>query len=244
LQNYSAKIDVIREFRLIKVDNPFNEGEVTVEQEALAHVRRQFNLGTTSVPEANREFPGLFKQFVALCADDLMGVTPDQLENKVVFDATQKEKLFNFLRKLKATLIRLTESMSVAGTLKTRSVVKKWSNIIKDALDILKNIGQQHVGSDDQDAKQVWSVLATLLDEQSSDIKPNLVHAREGGFLLSDTIAVYDTIRQKDGLENEDEAFLRDIFYTRSNVFPNKTVVEKLKENAHLLRENWPANWP
>lgn len=280
--NLVNKADLIQRFSdriqelLRKRAEEFNN-----EESVLKEVRRQFNLGTAPAPDVNRDFPVIFKQLVGLCADDLMGVTPAQVEGTgggFVFDPAEKEKLFNFLRRLKATIISLTESMSVAGTLGTQALVHRWSEILRDSLDIVNNVGKSYVASDDTDEKHWVAVVVALNNGQTSDIKPYLVHAREGGQLLEDAITAYDAIRQQNALEIEDEGFLKSFFHTAGNVFPvstagipssgptaiapppaagaagavgaapapantGVTVVVKLKQNARLLRDNWPTNW-
>lgn len=268
--NLVNKADLIQKFSdriqelLRKRAEEFNN-----EESVLKEVRRQFNLGTAPAPDVNRDFPVIFRQLVGLCADDLMGVTPAQVEGTgggFVFDPAEKEKLFNFLRRLKATIMSLTESMSVAGTLGTQALVHRWSEILRDSLDIVNNVGKSYVASDDTDEKHWVAVVVALNNGQTSDIKPYLVHAREGGQLLEDAITAYDAIRQQNALEIEDEGFLKSFFHTAGNVFPvstagipviapapggaappaaanGVTVVVKLKQNARLLRDNWPTNW-
>jgi hypothetical protein len=263
IQNFNAKIESV----LTRRAEDFNN-----EASVLREVRRQFNLGTEPAPDVNRNFPALFKEFVGLCADDLMGVTPDQVEGTsggFVFDPAEKEKLYNFLRRLKASIINLTESMSVAGTLGTQALVHRWAGILSDSLDIVNNVSKNHVATDDNDQRHWVATVVALNNGQTADIKPYLVHAREGGQLLDDTITAYDAIRQQNALEIEDEGFLKSFFHTAGNVFPNiaapapaststtgtgastaaapavagVTVVVKLKQNARLLRDNWPTNW-
>jgi hypothetical protein len=235
IQKFNAKIeDVLR-----KRSEDFNN-----EAAVLREVRRQFNLGIEPAPDVNRDFPSLFKEYVGLCADDLMGVTPAQVEgDNKLFDPAEKERFYNFLRRLKASVISVTESMSVAGTLGTQALVHRWSEILGASLDIINNVGRSYVASDDTDQKHWVAVVVALNNGQTADIKPYLVHAREGGQLLDDTIRVYDDIRQKDNLEKEDEAVLKALFHTSGNVFPGETVVDRLKKNARLLRDNWPTNW-
>jgi hypothetical protein len=235
IQKFNAKIEDV----LKKRAEDFNN-----EASVMREVRRQFNLGLEPAPDVNRNFPALFKEYVGLCADDLMGVTPAQVEgDNKLFDPAEKEKFYNFLRRLKASIISVTESMSVAGTLGTQALVHRWSEILNDSLDIIVNVGKSYVASDDTDQKHWVAVIVALNDGQTADIKPYLVHAREGGQLLDDTIRVYDDIRQKDNLEKEEEGVLKLLFHTSGNVFPDKTVVDKLKNNARLLRDNWPTNW-
>jgi len=263
IQNFNAKIESV----LTRRAEDFNN-----EASVLREVRRQFNLGTEPAPDVNRNFPALFKEFVGMCADDLMGVTPDQVEGTsggFVFDPAEKEKLYNFLRRLKASITNLTESMSVAGTLGTQALVHRWSGILSDSLDILNNVSKNHVATDDNDQRHWVATVVALNNGQTADVKPYLVHAREGGQLLDDIITAYDAIRQQNALEIEDEGFLKSFFHTAGNVFPNVavtppagtptpgtgastaaapavagvTVVVKLKQNARLLRDNWPTNW-
>ena len=208
-------------------------------------MRKQFNQGLESAEDINRDFPTIYRRLVNLVADDLMGVTPEQLEGKVVFDATQRERLFNHLRQVKASIIEVTQSLSFAGSLGTIGLVKKWSSILRDSLDIIGKVGDGFVASDNVDDKHWASVLSALVSRPVAENRPYLVHAREGGQLLSDVIQVYEWIIKQQGLEKEDESFIKDLFYTSGNVFtnPNQTVAARLKANGRLLRDNWPTNF-
>jgi hypothetical protein len=216
---------------------------VDTENDVLVQVRKQFNQGLESADDINRDFPTIYRGLVNLVADDLMGVTPDQLDNAAVIDVTQRERLFNFLRRLKASIIALTESLSFAGSLGTIVLVSKWSNITRNSLAVIQSVGQNYVASDNVDEKHWATVLSGLVSRTVAENRPYLVHAREGGQLLSDVILVYDKIIQQDGLEKEDETFIRQLFYTSGNVFPGQTVVDRLKDNGRLLRDSWPTNF-
>src|SRR5206468_1150336 len=82
------------------------------EPSVLSEARREFNLGTgNSLSPANTEFKALYNEFVNLAADDLMGIDPNTLAGKVVFDAKEREQILNFLKKLKRSIIKLTQNM-------------------------------------------------------------------------------------------------------------------------------------
>ncbi len=220
------------------------------QQALLNEVRQKFNLGTASVPSVNNEFVQLYKEFVTLCADDLMGVDPKKLdENKVVFDAKQREEVFSFLKRVKRVIIRLTQNMSVAGTFGTRPIVKKWSGVLEDSLKVLKDIAENNIASDDKDEKHIWSFVAALNNGQRSTTKAYVVNARDGGALLDYAIEIYKKIQDDNKLDNEEEGYLRDLFHEDDFVITDPAGKKKikasvvLKERASRVKDNWLPNW-
>ena len=206
-----------------------------------AEARREFNLGTASAPSANTEFKDLYSEFVKLAADDLMGIDPEQLVGKVVFDAKEREQILNFLKKSKRALIKVVQNMSVAGTLGTRPLLNKWSEILRDSLLVLNDVAANNIASDDADDHHVWSLLAALTGKQRSWVKSYVVHARDGGTLLEYAIQIYQVIQDGDNLENETDDYLRSLFYQPGFVFknPDRAVAFVLKPRASLVEDNW-----
>jgi hypothetical protein len=211
------------------------------EEAVLRETRREFDLGTSAAPSVNSDFKTLYREFVNLAADDLMGVDPNTLDGKVVFDAKEKEQVINFLKKLKRSIIRLTQNMSVAGSLGTQTLVKKWSEILKDSLEVLHDVATGNVASDDADDKNVWSVLAALNNMPRSTVKAYVVHAKDGGTLLDYAVQIYQVIQDGNNLENEADNYLRDLFYLPGFVFknPDKVAAFVLKPRASIVKENW-----
>ena len=216
-----------------------NEDTVKVE------VRREFNLGTASASSANTEFKALYSDFVNLASDDLMGVDPNTLAGKVVFDAKEREQIINFLKKLKRAIIKLVQNMSVAGTLGTRPLLSKWSGILKDSLEVLNNVAKNNIASDDLDEKNVWSLLATLTGAPRSTVKSFVVHANDGGALLQQAIQIYEVIQQGGKLLDESDGYLRDLFYQAGFVFknPDEVAALKLKIGASMVKDHWNPTW-
>jgi hypothetical protein len=216
-----------------------NEDTVKVE------VRREFNLGTASAPSANTEFKALYSDFVNLAADDLMGVDPNTLAGKVVFDAKEREQIINFLKKLKRAIIKLVQNMSVAGTLGTRPLLNKWSGILKDSLQVLNEVAKNNIASDDLDEKNVWSLLAILTGAPRSTVKSFVVHANDGGALLQQAIQIYQVIQTGGKLLDETDTYLRDLFYQPGFVFknPDEVAALKLKTGASMVKDHWNPTW-
>ncbi len=216
-----------------------NEDTVRVE------VRREFNLGTAAAPSANTEFRALYSDFVNVCADDLMGVDPNTLAGKVVFDAKEREQIINFLKKAKRDLIELVQNMSFEGTLGVRPLLEKWSSILKDSLEVLNRVAQNNIASDDLDDKNVWSLLGRLTGAPRSTVKSFVVHAKDGGALLEQAIQIYQVIQDGGKLLDETDAYLRDLFYQPGFVFknPDRVVAFELKNRASIVKDNWGPTW-
>jgi hypothetical protein len=228
----SAKIQNV----LTKRAEDFNN-----EDKVKGEARREFNLGNASATSANTEFKALYSEFVNLAADDLMGIDPNTLAGKVVFDAKEREQILNFLKKLKRSIIKLTQNMSVAGTLGTRPLLNKWSAILKDSLEVLNDVAANNIASDDADDRNVWSLLALLNSMPRSTVKAYVVHAKDGGALLDYAVQIYQVIQEGGKLEDETDEYLRDLFYQPGFVFknPDRAAAFVLKPRASIVKDNW-----
>jgi len=206
-------------------------------------IRAQFDLGTGAVPSVNAAFKSLFRDFVGLCANDLLAVDPQAVTVTDLTEQQKKEELNNFLKRTKRALLRLVENMSVAGTLGSASLVEKWSRVFKDSIDVLGDVGQ-FVGDDDNDRRHVWSIVAELNRIPKSANDAYVVHAREGGLLLNDAIDAYQLLSTKGDLTNEGQSHLRDFFFDSAKYGINgETISARLRRNALLIQENWIAAW-
>ena len=247
LQNRQALLNTLG----TKIDRILNEvsQDFRNEAELLAAARAQFDIGTAPAQNVNAEFKTLFRNFVGYCANDLLAVDPVEAAKNAFWDQQKTEELLNFLKRTRRSLIRLVESMSVAGTLGSAALVAKWSKVLTDSLDVLRTVGTTHVATDDIDRKHIWSVVAELNRQPRASISPYVVHAREGGQLLSDAIDVYDQIRKAGALEKEDKDHLRELFFDSGKFKLTDpagkaiSVSEALRRNATLLQENWIPAW-
>lgn len=215
------------------------------EADLLVAVRAQFDLGTAAVSNVNTAFRSSLREFVGLCANDLLAVDPNVVRtSSPPWDPQKIEELFNFLKRAKRSLIRLVETMSVAGTLGSRSLTAKWATVLKRSIDVLSDVGQNYVGDDDADRRHIWSVVAELNRVSKASIDPYIVHAREGGDLLDDAISVYDQLRSRTGLTKEDQGHLRELFFDPAiyNV-AGAPVSDRLRRNALLIQEHWIPSW-
>jgi hypothetical protein len=215
------------------------------EERLKTEVRRQFNLGTSSASSANTEFRALYSDFVNLAADDLMGVDPNTLQGKVVFDAKEREQIINFLKRLKRAIIKLVQNMSLAGTLGNRPLLRKWSEILKDSLEVLNRVAQNNIGSDDRDDKNVWVLVSALTGAPRSTVKSFVVHAKDGGVLLDQAVQIYQVIQDGGKLLDESDVYLRDLFYQPGFVFknPDRVAAFELKPGASMVKDNWGPTW-
>ncbi len=233
---HQATIDGILE---LASDNTRTEADL------LSAVRAQFDLGTAAVSSVNTAFRASFREFVGLCANDLLAVDPNVVRtSSPPWDPQKIEELFNFLKRVKRSLIRLVETMSVAGTLGSRSLIAKWSTVLKRSIDVVNDVGQNYVGDDDADRRHIWSVVAELNRVSKASIDPYIVHAREGGDLLDDAISVYDQLRSRTGLTKEDQGHLRELFFDAAiyNI-AGAPVSDRLRRNALLIQEHWIPSW-
>jgi len=206
-------------------------------------IRGQFDLGTGAVPNVNVAFKSLFREFVGLCANDLLAVDPQAVQVTDLTEQQKKEELNNFLKRTKRSLLRLVENMSIAGTLGSGSLIDKWSRVFKDSIDVLGDVGQ-FVGDDDNDRRHVWSIVAELNRLPKAQNDPYVVHAREGGLLLNDAVDAYQLLSTKGDLTNEGTSHLRDLFFDAAKYGINgETISARLRRNALLIQENWIAAW-
>jgi hypothetical protein len=213
------------------------------EPQLLAQARAQFDLGTAAWPNVNVAFKNLFREFVGLCANDLLGVDPNNVIGRELTEQQKKEELFNVFKRTKRALLRLVENMSVAGTLGSASLIDKWSRVLTDSLGVLEDVGQ-FVGDSDNDRRHVWSIVAELNQVAKSSIDSYIVHAREGGSLLGDAIEAYQQLSTKGALAAEDQAHLRDFFFDPAKYsVKGETISARLRRNALLIQENWIAAW-
>lgn len=238
LANNDARIQSI----LTRRTNDFND-----EASLLNEVRREFDLGTGSAASVNSEFKNLYREFVNLCSDNLLGIDPNNLSGSgtVVIDFKQKEEVINFLRSLKRAIQRLVQNMSIVGTLGTQSLVSKWSEVLTDSLNVLNNVAKNHVASDDEDQRTANALLAALTNTTAADVKSYATHGRDGATLLDYAIRIYEVIQAGSNLENEADNFLRDLFYRPGFVFNSpgdpqtngKATADVLKLRASLVRD-------
>ncbi|MGQ0641884.1 MAG: carboxypeptidase-like regulatory domain-containing protein [Gemmatimonadaceae bacterium] len=203
--------------------------------------RAQFDLGTAATPNVNVTFKTLFREFVGLAANDLLGVDPNNVTGRELTEQQKKEELFNVFKRTKRALLRLVENMSIAGTLGSASLIEKWSRLLTDSLGVLVEVGQ-FVGDDDNDRRHIWSIVAELNQIPKASIDAYIVHAREGGTLLGDAIEAYQQLGTK--LTSEDQAHLRDFFFDSAKYsVKGETISARFRRNALLIQENWIAAW-
>lgn len=219
-------------------DNTRNEGQL------MEAVRSQFDLGTAAAPNVNVAFKTIFKDFVALCANDLLGVDPEdpKVNASLTMDPRRIEEIYTHLKRTKRSLIHLVETMSAAGTLGSSSLVEKWARLVKDALYVL-NAVKPFIGDDDQDRRHVWSVTAELNRVPKASIDAYVVHAREGGQLLNDAVDVYGQLSPAQ-LNDEGQTPLRSFFFDTAKFgLGGQSVSTLLRRNAQLIQENWIPAW-
>jgi hypothetical protein len=219
-------------------DNTRNEGQL------LEAVRSQFDLGTAAAPNVNIAFKTAFRDFVALCANDLMGVDPkdEKVNASLTMDPRRIEEIYTHLKRTKRSLIHLVETMSAAGTLGSSSLVEKWARLVKDSLAVLTAV-KPFIGDDDEDRRHVWSVMAELNRVPKAQIDAYVVHAREGGQLLNDAIDVYGQLSAAQ-LNDESQVLLRDFFFDTAKFgVGGESVSTLLRRNAQLIQENWIPAW-
>lgn len=209
------------------------------ERDLLEAARAQFDLGTTAVTNVNLAFKGLFRDFVGLCANDLLAVDLQVVTPLDLSEQQKKEELVNFLKRTKRAMLRLVENMSFAGTLGSNSLIDKWSRVHKDSIEVLSDV-HGFVGSDDADRKHIWSIVAELNGTAKSTIDGYIVHAREGGALLSDAVDAYQQLSTKGELTKEDQGHLRDLFFDSAKYsIQTENISARLRRNALLIQENW-----
>jgi hypothetical protein len=239
------------------------------EEEIWAEIRKGFNLGTAAVPSVNGEFASLYRSLVALSADDRNAVDPEKVRAD---DPRQAAEINNFMRDLKRAILRMTQNMSVYGTLGTARLVNKWSKVVLDSVQVLNRIATQNVESEDSDDLSPWSLLAAATDTPRGTVKAYIVNARNGGELLRLTVAIYDAIQAgripagggpgapaagpgggQGDLDREDDPFLRALFFAKgSDIFlePLKTkigateVSVALKKDGGIARDYVAQLWP
>jgi hypothetical protein len=219
-------------------DNTRNEGQL------LEAVRSQFDLGTAAAPNVNIAFKTVFRDFVALCANDLLGVDPldPKVNASLTMDPKRIEEIYTHLKRTKRGLIHLVETMSAAGTLGSSSLVEKWARLVKDSLSVLAAV-KPFIGDDDEDRRHVWSVTAELNRVPKASIDAYVVHAREGGQLLNDSIDVYGQLSATQ-LNDESQTLLRDFFFDTAKFgIGGESVSTLLRRNAQLIQENWIPAW-
>lgn len=244
---YDASLDGIVTYANTVIQT---DPQKTNEQFLRDEIRREFNIGNGSAAAgANGQFAGLFRNFVSLCADDLMGVDPDSVKpgaaGTVVVDARQYESVLSFLRRVKHATLDLVQNMSVYGTVGTRRKVADWVGHMNMALDILVDVGTNHIGSDDIDDRHFLSVLSAFAGVDRSEVKAYMDHAADGGALLGYAITLYSRIKDDRKLESEEGDYLRTLFYQDGYVFqnPNRVAARVLKERAAIVRDNWLPRW-
>jgi Carboxypeptidase regulatory-like domain len=215
------------------------------EQDLQQSMRSLLDLGTATVATVNGDFKLLYREFVTLSADDSNGVDPEKVRPQ---DPAQAAVILNFLRALKRAILRMTQNLSVYGTHGTTPLVDKWSQLMDDSLDVLRYVAENKVVSSDADDRVAWSLLAALTDTPRSTVKAYVVNARDGGDLLQLAVLVYDTIQSgklgANGLDNESDVFLEDLFFTAGRVVPGEALGVALKAPAASIRDNLTPLWP
>jgi hypothetical protein len=218
------------------------------EQDLQAAMRSLLDLGTAAVPSVNGDFKLLYRDFMTLSADDRNGVDPKEVRSQ---DPAQAAVILNFMRALKRAILRVTQNLSVYGTRGTTPLVDKWSSIVNDSLDVLDYVANPSRGkkvvSSDADDTAAWSLLAALTDTSRSTVKAYVVNARDGGDLLKLAVQVYAAIQSgqlgANGLDNESDDFLQDLFFADGRVVPGK-LGAALKGPATSVKENLTPLWP
>ena len=218
------------------------------EADVINQARRQFNLGTVSIEEdVNTEFQAKFRELVSLCDDDLFGIDLASARKSRGWSPDKTEKFFELLKKVKRIIIELMENMSFFGTDGTLKFLVKWQKIINDAIDILNDVAINHIASDDDDQKHIWSVVAKLNGQKKSQIDSYIVHANQGAAILYYVIKIYEYMINN--LEKEDNPHLEDVFQKHQfeeegNPGVKGSASKLLKTNAGLVLSNWIPEWP
>jgi hypothetical protein len=216
------------------------------EDDLRSAMRSLLDLGTATVASVNGDFKLFYREFVTLSADDNNGVNPEVVRAQ---DPAQAAVILNFLRALKRAILRVTQNLSVYGTRGTTPLVDKWSSIMNDSLDVLDYVARRgnKVVSSDADDRAAWSLLAALAGSSRSTVKAYVVNAREGGDLLKLAVQVYAAIQSNqlgsNGLDNESDVFLEDLFFTDGRIVPGKLSVV-LKAPATSIKEQLTPLWP
>ena len=230
----------------------------------MRELRSWFDLGTASAPVVNVDFKSAFRNFASVCADDLFGVDPDMLA-KDAQGQELYERLLRLYRDAKRRVVDLVESMSDSGTLGSDRLIGKWSSLVEQAFQILPKL-RKYLATDDSDKLHIWSIVADLVSKQRADIIPNVVHARQGGALLDDAIALYQLLQATPkAMNEEDPGALKTVFNTLvggpgggagavggaggagaagggAGAAPpaGTTVARKLRSNATFVLASWP----
>ena len=211
VKDYGAKIDVV-----LRMTNE----DYLNRTDFMREVRAWFDLGTESAPVVNVDFKTAFRNLATICADDLFGIDPATLKGNT-FDPEAYERLLRLYRDAKRRVVDLVESMSDSGTLGSDRLIGKWAEIVERSLTVLQPVSQ-FVATDDTDKQHIWSVVADLVGTSRASLIPYVVHARQGGELLSDAIEVYKVLLAKpDAMNEEDPDTLRAIFGDADVVFTN-----------------------
>jgi hypothetical protein len=213
------------------------------EQAILEEIRAGLDLGTATAPAVNAEFKLLYREVIGLAADPNSGADPKVVEAQ---DAAQAAVIYAFLPTLKRSILRLTQNMSVYGTLGTSSLVEKWSGIVNDGLAVLDKIGRTNVVSPDQDDQSAWAVLAAVTGTPRSTVKAYVVNGHNGGQLLKLVIGAYKALQDAKQLDDEDGRSLYDIFFTRRDLVSGQanSLSLELKRHAGVLQSNLTQLWP
>ena len=212
----------------------------------MQQVRAAFDLGDEPADRVNTEFKMAFREFVALCADDLLAVDIDVASLQGGWEETKTQQVVSHYRKVKRALIRLTGQMSRVGRPDMKNHVDKWAEIIARSLTYLSQAADNAAG--DVDDQHVWGFVANLNGINKSAIDPHIEHAPKGTKLMGDVLQVYRLINGD--RELVDKRHLRELFHKKDiNTYDKKGKPTTgkpgivLHENASVLVEYWPANW-
>ncbi len=253
--DYGARIDTV--LRMV------NE-EYLSRNDFMREVRAWFDLGTQSAPVVNVTFKTAFRNLATICADDLFGIDPDSLKKSI--DPESSERLMRLYRDAKRRIVDLIESMSDSGTLGSDRLIGKWAEIVDRSLQVLQPVSQ-FVATDDSDKHHIWSVVGDLVGVPRASLIPYVVHARQGGDLLSDAIEIYKVLLATPAAMNEeDQDVLVTIFSQPDAVFtmpassaagaaagggagggstkpaadPRTVAARRLRRNATFVLQSWP----
>ncbi len=212
----------------------------------MRQVRAAFDLGTEPADRVNTEFKEVFKEFIALCADDLLAIDVATAENQGGWEETKTQEVVSHYRRVKRALIRLTELMSRVGRPDMANNVNKWSGIIAETLEYLHEAGKNASG--DIDDKHIWGFVSNLNGINKSEIDPFIEHAPKGTKLMGDTLQTYQLLNGD--RETYTKEHLRALFHEQKiDTYKSDGQPERgspgivLHENASVLLEYWPANW-
>lgn len=213
--------------------------------------KRQFNLGTNNAVPGNTRFPALFNRYVALGTDPRLALDIREARSNgqtlsLVGDEAKLQETYDILRDLKSTIVDIVRSLSKYGTTGTRRVFNDWSKFELGALNVLSSVASQRV-SEDQDEKNTWAILSTLIGRSREDIIPYVALADHGTVLLRYALDIYNKAVDLGELEEFDASHLVDLFqpseFRSTNGHGTNYWTDRIRREANYIRRYPLSNW-